>query len=497
MIGYFLLLYPGRIGLLPLDGSETSGFPRWRWTGDLPNLMDEPALLANLAREMTGDSKACDFSIGLHPSLCRQIMFSHTARNRRELQRLRRAELETVLRRTADTLFTYDLILHNPEDIPAAKERRLIYTLPREWVTLLREAFSAQGMKLRRIVPLDILCAESAVRSWAPADRNISLCLTLDEACVSTALVQDGHIVAMRTDPAGVAAARKSYGDEASNDWGAFLESVHRNGIEHEVDTPGYAAVADALMRVLGQLAADSVKMLHAVFGTEAKIDQVLLCGSLASAAGIKTYFDTIFEEDCRLICTQTMETVLTAAAANTQVDLLQQIRRERKARRSAAAVCALLCAVCVACIAAIPVQTVLLRREQRELEVLLSTAEYGRAAQLYTQREELLRQKAAWEAAVAALPHSRTDTAGIVSDLMERCAPFGTVNAVRVECTTAVITLDFTAASYDDLIDWQRMIADSSRFQLLEMPTFSTGGTSYAISAKLTAADFSAEGGD
>ena len=190
------------------------------------------------------------------------------------------------------------------------------------------------------------------------------------------------------------------------------------------------------------------------------------------------------------------METVLTAAAANTQVDLLQQIRRERKARRSAAAVCALLCAVCVACIAAIPVQTVLLRREQRELEVLLSTAEYGRAAQLYTQREELLRQMAAWEAAVAALPHSRTDTAGIVSDLMERCAPFGTVNAVRVECTTAVITLDFTAASYDDLIDWQRMIADSSRFQLLEMPTFSTGGTSYAISAKLTAADFSAEGG-
>ena len=81
--------------------------------------------------------------------------------------------------------------------------------------------------------------------------------------------------------------------------------------------------------------------------------------------------------------------------------------------------------------------------------------------------------------------------------ELMERSAPFGNVRSVRIDCTTAVITIDFTTASYDALIDWQRMITASSRFQLLEMPTFTTGGTSYAVSAKMTAVDFSTEGAD
>ena len=510
MTGFLLLLYPGRMGLVPLHSYEAPALPRWRWTGDIPNLMEEPALLANLIREMTGDSKPCELCIGLHPGLYRQIMFSHAARSRKEFQRLRRAELETVLRRNEDDLYTYDLVFHNPEGIPALKERRLIYALSREWITLMKKACTAQGMKLRRILPLEILHAESAVRFWAPANRSISLCLTLDEACVSAALLQDGHIVAMRSDPAGISAAKKACDGRADGDWEPFLELVCRNGIEKEVDTTEYAAIADAVLHILGQLAADSVKMLHAVFGSEARIDHVLLCGGLAKAAGVKAYFDTVFEEDCRLIgetifdggisdpsVNQNFGTALATVSANTKVDLLQQQRHERKGRWSAAAICALLSVACIVLIAAIPVKTLLLKKELREIETILSRPEYELTAQLCTQRDELLRQKAALEAAVDKLPHSQTDTADIVGDLMERSAPFGNVRSVRIDCTTAVITIDFTAASYDALIDWQRMITDSSRFQLLEMPTFTTGGTSYAVSAKMTAADFSTEGAD
>lgn len=510
MTGYFLIVYPGRMGLVPLDGSQSPAAVQWRWINDLPNPAEEPALLANLVREMTGDSMPCELHMALHPGVYRQIMFSHTARNRRELQRPRRAELETVLRRNADDLYTYDLVFHNPEAFPSRKERRLVYALPREWSDLIRTAFAAQGMQLRRTIPLDLLSAESTLRYWVPAEQSISLCLTLNEACISAALLQDGQIVAMRTDPEGLSAVRKVYDGAAEGGWKSFLELICRNGIVYEADTPEYAPIADALLRILRQIAVDSVKMLHACFGSEARIDRVLLCGSLANAAGVKRYFDTIFEENSQSISEMLVgdstkalsvlgdwEAALTAAAANTKANLLQQMQRERRERISAAAVCALLSALCIMLIAATPVKTLLLQKERQVLADHLARQDYALVAELLAQRDELLRQKNDLEAAVEALPQSQTDTAAIVRELLECSAPYGTVCSLRIDCTTSVITLDFTAASYDALIDWQRMITDSSRFELLEMPTFTTGGTSYAISAKLTAADFSAEGAD
>lgn len=505
MTGYFLIVYPDRIGLVPLNESHSAA-AQWRWTGDLPNLTEEPALLANLVRELTGNGKSCSLHMALHPGLYRQIMFSHTTRSRRDLQRLRRAELETVLRQKETDLFTYDFVFHNPESSPALKERRLIYALARDWVALITSAFAAQGMKLCRVIPLDLLSAESALRPCVPADRSISLCLTLSEECVSAALLQDGHIAAMRTDPLGLSTARNT----CDGEWADILAAVYRNGIEREVDTPEYAPVADALLRMLGQLAADSVKMLHAVFGSEARIDRVLLCGGLAKAAGVKHYFDTIFEENCLLVDEMTVdgsspassvpqkrEEALTAAAVSTNVDLLQQMRCRRKKIRAATAICALLSAVCITLIAAAPVRTLLLQREQQALAARLSRQDYALAADLLAQRDDLLRQKKSLDAAVESLPHSQTDIAGIIRELTECSTPYGAVRSLKLDCTTAVITMSFTAGSYDALIDWQRMITDSPRFQLLEMPTFTTGGTSYAISAKLTAADFLKEGAD
>ena len=503
MTGYFLIMYPDRIGLMPLNESHSAAV-QWRWTGDLPNLTKEPALLANLVRELTGSNKPCQLHMALHPGLYRQIMFSHAARRHRDLQRLRRAELETVLRQKESDIFTYDLVFHSPEGSSALKERRLIYALPQDWVALLTSAFAAQGMKLRRMIPLDLLSAECALRLWVPADpadQSISLCLTLAEECVSAALLQEGHIVAMRTDPLGLSTARNT----CNGEWADVLAAVYRNGIESEVDTPEYAPVADALLRMLGQLAADSVKMLHAVFGSEARIERVLLCGNLAKAAGVKHYFDTLFEENCLLVdemafdnsspvssVPEERERALTAAAVTTNADLLQQMRRQRKGRRAATTICALLSAVCIVLIAAAPVRTLLLQKEQQALDARLSRQDYALAADLLTQRDELMRQKKALEAAVDALPHSQTDTAGIIRELVECSAPYGAVRSLKIDCTTAVITMGFTAGSYDALIDWQRMITDGSRFQLLEMPAFTTGGTSYAISAKLTATDFS-----
>lgn len=507
MTGLFVLLYPGRIGLAPFDGSRAPVSLQWRWTTETPHLMDEPALLANLIREMAGDDRPYALYIVLHPGLFRQIMFSHSSKNKRDMLRLRRSELETVLRQKEEALYTYDLIFHAPEGSFTSKERRLIYALSREWVTLMTNAFSAQKLKLCRLIPLDALAAECALRNWAPADRSISLCLTLDEGCVSAALLQDGHIVAMRTDPSGFSTALKLCAAEATAEQDACLQTIRRNGIVEAADTPEYADAADAVLRIIRQLAADAVKMLHAVFGSDARLDHVLLCGNLSRAAGVKSYFDTVLEANCDLAdtathCehpesdafTQNSDHFLLDAAADVKTDLLDEIRRERKGRRGSAAICTLLAAVCLTWMAAIPTATFLLQREHQQLEALLSEPEYALTVQLCAQRDALLQEKTALEAAVAALPQSQADTAAIIGELLQLSRPYGTVKSVRIDCASGVITTDFTAVDYDSLITWQRTLSNSSHFQFLELPGFTTSGASYTVSAKLMAAEFLTE---
>lgn len=262
MASLAIFLCPERVGIARVNapGNKPSyNSPIWQDVEDMQQLLSEPAMLAAMVREKAGDENKYDLYISLYPGIYSEIVFSHDKRKKNELERLRQSELETVFHGEYASLYTYDLLLDKGKPSFNGKSRRIIFTVSKQWVNLLKEAFAAQKMKLVRLAPVDAVAAESALRYWAVADKGISLAMTLDEVCTSIAFMRGGNIMAMRTLPGGFGAVLNVYREVTGMTSEECRAMILTNGVHVAPDELTYTTIQDEVLRTVNRLATDVV----------------------------------------------------------------------------------------------------------------------------------------------------------------------------------------------------------------------------------------------
>lgn len=513
MASLAIFLCPDRLGIARLNtpGAKPSyATPVWKPVEDMQQLLSEPAMLAAAVREMVGDENKYDLYFSLYPGLYSEIVFSHDKRKKKELERLRQSELETVFHGEYAGLYTYDLLLDKGKPSFNGKSRRMIYTVSRQWVDLLQVALKAQKLNLVRLAPADAVAAESALRYWAGTDKGISLAMTLDEVCTSIAFYRGGSIMALRTLPGGFGAVLNVYEEVTGMTAEECRSMILTNGVHVAPDEPAYTTIQDEVLRTVNRLAAEVVKMLHNTFGDEARLDKVLLCGNFARTSGLKEYFDTVLEADCVIAGVDTIPAAVQqaiclssgdleqlfplAAAAADGADLFAAVKAARKEKKQNIALCAVLAVVCAAMMAVTPVRMLLLEKQNETLQQQMANPEYTAVQELVDQKSALQRRKANLTNAIAELPHGNSDAAGMISDLVTLTDQFGTVSILNINYSTETVDLTFTTLNYDSFVYWQQAVTESGRFTFREPPTFEGNGLMYKVNAKLTATDFDAK---
>ncbi len=516
MASLAIFLCPERVGIARVNapGNKPSyNSPIWQDVEDMQQLLSEPAMLAAMVREKVGDENKYDLYISLYPGIYSEIVFSHDKRKKKELERLRQSELETVFHGEYASLYTYDLLLDKGKPSFNGKSRRIIFTVSKQWVNLLKEAFAAQKMKLVRLAPVDAVAAESALRYWAVADKGISLAMTLDEVCTSIAFMRGGNIMAMRTLPGGFGAVLNVYREVTGMTAEECRAMILTNGVHVAPDEPTYTTIQDEVLRTVNRLATEVVKMLHNTFGDEARLDNVLLCGNFSRTSGLKEYFDTVLEADCTIVGVDTISAATQqaiclnsgdlelmfplAATASEGTDLFYEVKKAQKEKKQNVTLCTALAVVCAALMAVTPVNRFLLANQQAALQQQMTQPEYAAVQELYDQRDQLQRRKAVLAEAIANLPHGDSDAAGLLSELITLTDKYGTLAEMNVNYSTKEINLEFTTLNYDSFVYWQQAITQSGRFTFREPPAFAGNGLVYTVEAKLTATDFDAEGGN
>lgn len=510
MASLAIFLCPERVGIARVNapGNKPSyNSPIWQDVEDMQQLLSEPAMLAAMVREKVGDEDKYDLYISLYPGIYSEIVFSHDKRKKKELERLRQSELETVFHGEYASLYTYDLLLDKGKPSFNGKSRRIIFTVSKQWVNLLKEAFAAQKMKLVRLAPVDAVAAESALRYWAPSDKGISLAMTLDEVCTSIAFMRGGNIMAMRTLPGGFGAVLNVYREVTGMTAEECRAMILTNGVHVAPDEPTYTTIQDEVLRNVNRLATEVVKMLHNTFGDEARLDNVLLCGNFARTSGLKEYFDTVLEADCTIVGVDTVSAATQqaiclnsgdlelmfplAATASEGTDLFYEVKKAQKEKKQNITLCSVLVVVSIALMAVTPVRMLLLEKQQTALQKQMAQPEYAAVQELYDQKSALERQKNQLLADIEKLPYGETDVAGLLGDLLTMTAEYGTVRSISCDYGSQVISMEFSTLNYDSFVYWQKEISEGNRFSFLAPPSFAGNGLLYTVDASLTAIDF------
>ena len=505
-----VFLYPGQEGIARVKspGAKPSfSTPQWRIVDNVAQLLDEPVLLASLVREMVGDETKYDVYLNVCPDAYSTVMFSHDKRSKGDVKRLRQSELETVFRGEFSKLYTHDLLLNKGKPSADNKIRRIIFAIPKQRIHLLNESFAAQQMRLKRIAPMDVTAAEAAARYWAPKDKAISVCMMLDEACTSVCFIREGVLYALRTIPNGFNSVLETFMHITGQDHDTSLDLIRENGVNVEDEMLTTPAIQDDVMRALNRLASEAVKTLHNTFGGDAVMDRVLLCGNFVSTVGLVDYLNTILNTQCIVAGADTLNPKVKsaivlneadleqvfplAATAAEGVDLLSEMKKNKADRRISAALCTVMTLIVAGLMVLTPLQKRALQKQKDAATSLLEQPEYAAVQALMDTKTDLARQKNNLAAAIEALPHGATNTAGIIADLTELTGDYGTVLSISTDYTAKTIRLSFTTLNYDSFVYWQKALVDGGRFSFLEPPTFDGNGLIYTVQANLTAVDF------
>lgn len=512
MASIAVFVYPQRIGIARI---KSPGFrpcyaaPQWQNMDNVDQLLAEPVLLANHIREMLGDTKPCDVFVAVHPGAYRAVMFSYDKKRRGDLNRLRQSELETVFRGEVGKMYTYDLLLDKGRPNAAGRSRRIIYAIEKVRVTMMKEAFAAQKLNLKRIAPMDVAAAEAAAKFWAPKDKTISVCMVVDEACASISFVKDGVIHALRTLPDGFATVVSNYMEIAGVGRDQAIAEIKENGIhvtDEDFDMP---VIQDDMLRTVTRLTVEVVKTLHNTFGEEATLGHVLVCGNFVGTTGLMEYLDTMLHTQCVEATAENLGSNTTAAivledallpelfflgtATASGSDLMYQLKKEKSDRNSSILVCSAMTLAVAGLMAVTPLMKHNLVAQRDAISARMELPEYQAVAGLMDEKSQLTRHKANLTAAIEALPHGATNTAGMLDDLLALTGEYGTVLSIATDYSGKTIRISFTTANYDSYIYWQKKVVEDGRFSFLEVPPFSGNGLIYTVEANLTATDFDA----
>lgn len=512
MANLAVFLYPNRVGISRI---KSAGFKpcfaptQWRTIDNALALVDEPMQLASLIREMLGDEKRCTIYLNLWPGAYSEVMFSYDKKRSRDLKRLRQAELETVFHGEFSKMYTYDLLMDKGRATDGSKSRRVIYSIPKARIRLLKEAFSARKLSIARVAPMDVVAAESALHYWSPNRKMISVCLTLDEACTSVAFFRGGTLCAIRTLPNGFNSVLSTYMEVTGQDIDTCLDMLRSNGVIVPTEKFDMTAIQDDVMRVLNRISVEAVKTLHNTFGDEAVIDQVLLCGNFSHTVGLADYLNTMLNTTCTVAGAAEMKDSVTRAivlqdedlgsmfhlAATTAkgTDLLWEMRKIRSDRISAALLCSVMVMIAAGIMAIAPYRKHLIQQELDAAAHIMEQPEYVEVRELFDARSSANRDKANLAAAIEALPHGATNSAGIMEDLLTISSEYGTVQTIRCDYSGKEIDISMTMLSYEAFISWQTAITADGRYAFEAPPSFNGNGLIYSVGANITAAEFDA----
>lgn len=479
---------------------------QWRIVDNVPQLLAEPLMLASLVRELIGDENKYDIYLNVWPGAYNAVMFSYDKKGRGDLNRLRQAELETVFRGELNKLYSYDLILAKGNPAVDGKCHRIIYTVQKERIQLLKESFRAQKMNLQRVAPMDVTAAETVLKYWAPKDKTINVCMVLDEGCTSIFFMKEGILHAMRTIPNGFGSVLATYETVAGLDHDACLEMIKANGV-HVTEGFDMPAIQDDVLRLLNRLTGETVKTLHNTFGDEAVIDQVLLCGNFARTVGLVEYLNTMLDIDCVIAGADTLKPETKSAIVLNEADLealfpvastaakgsdlMFEMKKNRSDKIQSTVVCTGMTLLVAGLMAITPILKAQLQKQRDAASNLINQPDYVAVRELFDQRDSLIRHKNNLVQAIEELPHGATRTADIVNDLVTITSRYGTVVELSTDYATETINLVFTTLNYESFVYWQKDIADSGTFSFLTPPSYTGNGLTFSVEASLTTTDF------
>jgi len=253
------------------------------------------------------------------------------------------------------------------------------------------------------------------------------------------------------------------------------------------------------------RVAVETIRTLHTLFGDEAVMEQVLLCGNFARTVGLAEHMNTMLQGECVLAGKDT----LPGHAAFTQVedelemifpvamvgargaDLMAQYKAEQSAKQQSVALCVGLGVVLVGLMVATPMLKRGVESARDAAAARLQQPEYVAVKALYDEADALGRKKDALAAAIEALPHGASNMAGIVSDVKTLTEAYGTLADLAVDYNASTISINFTTLNYDSFVLWQKAVTESGRFTFMKPPTFEGNGMIYTAEAVLTATDF------
>lgn len=507
-----MFVYPEKIGIarVKAPGAKPSySSLQWREADNCQQLLDEPALLAALAREMVGDDGKYDLYLNVWPAAYSAVMFSYDKKGKADLKRLRQAELETVFRGELGNLYALDLKLSKGLPTADGKSHQIIFTTPRSRVRLMKEAFAAHKMKLCRIAPMDVAAAESALRYWAPKNNTISVCMMLDEGCTSISFSRGGVLQTLRTIPNGFGSVLATYEHITGMGHDACLNMIRSNGVEVTVEGFDMPSIQDDVLRLLNRITGETVKTLHNTFGDEAVIDQLLLCGNFVSTVGLPEYLNSMLETSCTVVSAETLpesvksaialdekdlaELFPLAATASKGADLMFEMKKIESDKIQTNITCTVMTLLAAGFMAFTPIQKNQLQKARDTAANLVNQPEYSAVRELFNERDNLNRQRNALTDAIENLPHGTTRTAEMLEKINSLTAEYGTVLSAVCDYSNKTISISFTTLNYDSYVYWQKSIADSGTFSLLQPPTFEGNGLIYTVNASLTSTDFDA----
>lgn len=507
-----VFLYPEKIGIARVKspGSKPSySSVQWRVVENAGDLLDEPLMLATLIREMVGDQNTYNIYLNVWPGAYSEVMFSYSKKGKGDLKRLRQSELETVFHGELNTIYSTDLILNNGKVTSDGKCHRIILNIKRNRAKSLLETFRAQKMKLQRIAPMDVTAAMGALRFWAPKDKTISVCMTLDEGCTSIAFMRNGVLHAMRTIQNGFSSILANYEHVMGMDHDACLDLIRTNGVEVSSEQFDVSAIQDDVLRMLNRITVETIRTLHNTFGDDAVIDQILLCGNFVTTTGLVEHLNSVLDAQCAIAGADTLKAGACSAivlddkdlqdmfplAATTDkgTDLLYEMKKNKSDKISSVVFCAFLTIIVGGLMAITPRQVAQLEQQRDIAADLINQPEYVAVSDLLDRRAEVSRQKEELIDAIENLPHGATNTAGIIEDLYNITTEYGTVTDIKVDYASKTIQLTFLTSTYETFVYWQQELVDGGRFSFNMPPEFNGTGLSYTVSASMTAADFEA----
>ena len=510
MASLAVFLYANRVGVARVKAPGAKpGYSPARWTPveDAKKLLDEPILFASLLRELIGDENAYDLYISVWPEIYSTIMFSHGKNKGSNVARLRQSELETVFHGEQNNYYTTDLMLDKGRYSFGDRSRRLIFAVTKARVNMLCETLKAQKMKVKRIAPMDAAVAEAALAHWAPDPKTINAVIVLEEGCTSFSFLKNGTIQTMRTLPDGFGGVMEDYRAISGMGDDSCRQLIMTKGLNHTDEDFPFIELQDRVLVACNRIVADFARTLHTVFGEDAVVSKVLLCGTFARTEGLAEHFAENMATECVIAGTDTLKAGSAAAIALESesleslfpyatvtaagADLMGEKKKTESDKQSSLVAAVLILLVAAGVMAVTPITMNGLKKERDAGAALLATPEYVAVQELLDQKDALQREKNNLENAIANLPHGATKSADFAGALLKLTEEYGAVSDITIDYNTQSIKLVFTTTSYNLFVGWQEEVALDGRFTMMSPPTFNGNGVYSTVNAILTTADF------